>query len=36
MGKLEEAAREFEQASFLQNTLESLDLPEEEVETIVH
>jgi Tfp pilus assembly protein PilF len=38
MGKMEQASREFEQASFIQKSLESLDSLEEEedAETLVH
>ena len=36
LGRIEQATREFEQASFIQNSLEKLDLPEEDAETIVH
>jgi Tfp pilus assembly protein PilF len=36
MGKMDQAAREFEQAAFIQNSLDSQDLPEEEAPTTVH
>ena len=36
MGKMEQASREFEQASFIQKSLESLDSLEEDAESIVH
>ena len=36
MGKIEKAAREFEQASFIQNSLDNLDLSEEDSDNIVH
>ncbi|MCI0567979.1 MAG: tetratricopeptide repeat protein [Acidobacteria bacterium] len=34
MGKIEQASREFEQASFIQKSLERMDSPEEDAETI--
>ena len=36
LGKIGEAAREFEQASFIQNTLENQDLGDEDSPEIVH
>ena len=36
MGKIEQASREFEQAAFIQNSLDNFDLPEEEAGTTVH
>ena len=36
MGKTIEAVREFEQATFLQNSMENIDLSDEDAETTVH
>jgi Tfp pilus assembly protein PilF len=36
MGKTLEAVREFEQASFIQNSMENIDLNEDEAETAIH
>jgi len=36
MGKIEQAGREFEQASFIQNSLENQDLSDGDAETVVH